>query len=268
MLLKIEPVQEILKRVFASGYIKNAYPLSAIIVAGIGGGKTSVLKRFSCSETNKGIFIISDVTAFGIVKSCYNELRNGKIRHIVIPDLITPMSKAKSTRDTFISFMNGLIEEGIMRIETYAVQVSEPIKCGLVTSIAKEDFLTGYRRDTWHKTGFISRMIPISYSYEQTDIIKILETIHQGIKNGVSLELNLIDKEIKIDEKMANQLIPYAMNLGKELNDVYPFRQMKQFIILAMANALLEGRETVEQKDIDWVKETACKYVNISFNPL
>ena len=53
-------IEEILIRVFASGYVKDAYPISAIIVAGIGAGKTMILKKYM---KNKGVAFISDATA-------------------------------------------------------------------------------------------------------------------------------------------------------------------------------------------------------------
>jgi hypothetical protein len=266
MLHKTEIIEEILKRIFASGHITNAYPLSAIIIAGIGGGKSSLLKEFI--GTNKEVVLISDVTAYGIIKSCYDELRKGTIKHIIIPDLITPLSKAKSTKDTFISFMNGLIEEGIMRIETYSIHIQDPIKCGLVTSIAKQDFESSYRKETWQRVGFISRMLPITFSYSDSDINKILEKICKNILESSKFNIDVKDMEIQIDETLSSQLVSFAKDLAKEVGKVYPFRQMKQLGILAMANALLDGRNIVEQKDIDWVRDTAIKYINLKYREL
>ena len=183
VLQKVESVEEILKLVFASGYIKNAYPVSTIIVANVGCGKTSILKKFSVTE---GVAYITDVTAYGIINTFYKEIKEKNIKHLIIPDLIAPLSKAKSTVNTFISFINALIEEGILRISTYAIDIEEPIKCGLVTAIAKEDLFSGHRKETWHRVGFLSRMIPISYSYSKVDILNMLETMHK----------NLVDTEI------------------------------------------------------------------------
>jgi len=163
--------------------------------------------------------------------------------------------------------MNCLIEEGIFRISTYAVTVEEEIKCGLVTSIAKEDFMSGYKRGSWSKMGFMSRMIPISYSYSQNDIIKITEKLYKRLVETEIEELKLKEKSIEIEGNLANQLIPYSMQLAQSLKHVYPFRQQKQLIILAMSNALYNDRNKVTQEDIDWVKD-AMKYINLDYNPL
>ena len=163
VLYKVEPIQEILKLIFASGYVKNAYPISALVIAEVGAGKTSVLRRFK-NSTNKGIAYITDATAFGITKHLYYEIVNKDIRHIIIPDLITPLSKSKSTVNSFIAFMNALIEEGVVRIISFAVpdEIKKEVKCGLVTSITRSDLFSV--KKGWSRIGFLSRMIPISYS--------------------------------------------------------------------------------------------------------
>jgi len=257
-------IEEILARVFASGYVTNAYPISAIIVAGIGAGKTMILKRYMKS---KGIAFISDVTAYGIVNTLYKDIREKKIKHIIIPDLTTPLAKQQSTRNTFIAFMNSLIEEGVFKISTYAITIEEEIKCGLVTSIPREDFMSGYRKESWFKIGFMSRMIPISYSYSQNDIIKITEKLYKKLVEKEVEELKLKERSVSIDENLAIQLVPYSMQLASSLKHVYPFRQQKQLIILAMSNALYNDRDKVTQEDIDWVKN-AMKYINLDYNPL
>jgi hypothetical protein len=48
------------------------------------------------------------------------DIKSGKIRHIIIGDLLAPLSKQKKTRDDFIAFFNSLIEEGVISVHTYA----------------------------------------------------------------------------------------------------------------------------------------------------
>ena len=47
---KTSPIIEILKRIVASGFVKNAEPISAMIVAPVGAGKTTSLKKISINK--------------------------------------------------------------------------------------------------------------------------------------------------------------------------------------------------------------------------
>jgi hypothetical protein len=85
---KTQPILEILKRVVASGFVKNAFPISAILVAPVGAGKTTALKKVAF---NKNILALSDVTPYGLSK-LLPEIKAKDVKHIIIFDLVEPMS--------------------------------------------------------------------------------------------------------------------------------------------------------------------------------
>lgn len=262
MLYKTEKIEEVLKLVLASGYVENAYPLSLLVVSKVGGGKTSILKKFMLNER---LLFLSDATAYGIIKNFYKEMKEGDVNHIVIPDLIAPFSRSRSTVNTFIAFMNCLIEEGIFRVETAYLSVDEPAKVGLITSIAREDLFD--RRHGWHRIGFLSRLVPVSYSYNQLDIIDILEKLAvNGIREVVPEVLKLENTRIEEDAELNKRMIPYAVAF-QVAEGVYGFRRFKQLEVLMMSSALLRGFGKVEEPDFMKVRDL-LQYINLDFNPL
>ena len=72
-----------------------------------------------CRE-NKGVVYLTDCTAYGITRDILPNIVSGEIKTIMIPDLITPLLKQTKTRQSFIAFLNSLIEEGVAKITTYS----------------------------------------------------------------------------------------------------------------------------------------------------
>lgn len=257
---KSEPILDILKRVVASGFIKNARPISALLVAPVGSGKTTNLQKLSI---NGNIMGLSDITPYGLVK-LLPEIRMKNIKHIIIYDLVEPMSRSRSVVNNLIGFLNSLIEEGIFKISTGFIEVKEPLKLGLITCTTDSELKD--KRRGWLGIGFISRLLPISFNYASTDVIQILEDLAtQEIKDINFEKLKLMEKDIQSNAMVFNQLIPYAQQMtGKE---AMPFRKLEQLKILLMSNALLRGSKKVEQEDFNWFKKIV-KYLNYDLNHL
>jgi hypothetical protein len=260
---KTKPIVEILKRVVASGFVKNAYPISAILIAPVGAGKTTTLKKISF---NKNILALSDVTPYGLAK-LLPEIRAKNVKHIIIFDLVEPMSRNRTVVNSLIGFLNSLIEEGIFRIQTGFIEIREPIKLGLITATTKKEMMD--KRRGWLGIGFISRMLPISFDYTPVDVIQILEDLaNQNIKEVKYEELKVKEKTIKENSSINKLLIPYAQAIDEGLSEKpIPFRRLNQLKILLMANALLDNRTEVNAQDLEWLKSVA-KWINFQYNPL
>ena len=264
--VKTMPILEILKRVVASGFVKNAFPLSSIIVAPVGAGKTTSLKRIAF---NDNILALSDVTPYGLAK-LLPEIKAKNVKHIIIFDLVEPMSRNRVIVNSLIGFLNSLIEEGIFRISTGFIEIKEPIKLGLITATTKKELFD--KRRGWLGIGFISRMLPISYSFTEVDVIQILEDLaNQNIKDISYETLKLKEKSIKENPEINKLLIPYAQtidaSISKGEDKPLPFRRLNQLKVLLMANALLNNRSEVTNEDFEWFKSVA-KWINFEFNPV
>lgn len=166
-LINVEPLQKVVECALISPYIKDEKPLSLLIVAKAESGKTSVMKTY---RQNKGIAYVSDCTAYGITRDILPKMLSGEVMTLVIPDLITPLSKSTKTRQSFVAFLNNLIEEGIAKITTYANIWDKDVKANVITAVTDEALKDG--RHEWAKMGFLSRFIIFTYSYKPSTIMQ------------------------------------------------------------------------------------------------
>jgi len=264
--LYLNAIQSLINRVLWSGWLKNEDPISLLIIAKPESGKSRLLQKF---QHNKGVIFITDATAYGVVKGVFPLFETKQpVNHIIIPDLLNPLSKQQATSRAFIQFMNSLIEEGIVEIQTYAIKFRrEGIKCGLLSSITKGGFYLNAKK--WRTIGFLSRVLPVSYSYTlgaSQDILEsiVLEDYHK--EESVAIDFPDEKQDVKGDSELFRELVPYSVRLG-EAEKLYGFRYQKHFQRLAKANALAEGRTVVEKKDIVWVKSVA-EWINLEFKVL
>lgn len=266
-LINTQILEYIIELIIVSAFVKNADPLSLIISAPIGSGKTELIKQY---RKCRGVKYLSEVTAYGIKSKFLDAIAKGIIRILMIGDLLNPLSKQKKTRDDFIAFMNNLTEEGVGAISTYAMyrDGKKFVKCGIITTIAKPDFLRKSRR--WYEMGFLSRAIPVTYGYSALTKIKIYDHIAKSddIRNSSLKDLWLpkVPIRIKQDEKLNVKMIELAMELEK-WEHVYGFRRQEQLQTLMMANALKNYRTKVTKEDYDKVLELSS-YINLSYKEI
>jgi hypothetical protein len=167
----ISQLKKIIECALISSYIKNEKPLSLLIVAKPESGKTTVMKLY---KENKGIVYLTDCTAYGIQRDLLPKLVSKEIRTIIIADLLTPLSKAFKTKQSFIAFLNNLIEEGVAKITTYAMTWDKEVKANVITAVTDQAIEDG--RHEWAKLGFLSRFIIFSYSYSMSAVMEILSS--------------------------------------------------------------------------------------------
>jgi hypothetical protein len=259
--IKLKLLQKTIECTLISPYIKNEKPISLLIVAKPESGKTSAMKLY---RQNKGIVYVTDCTAYGITRDILPKLVSGEIRTIMIPDLLTPLSKSTKTRQSFVAFLNNLIEEGIAKITSYAMIWDKEAKANLITAITDEALEDG--RHEWAKMGFLSRFIIFSYSYGFSTVIEILNSYSQHSLNFDNVKLKLPKKDIDIEltEDIANKLNPIAMKIGEQFK-LYGIRAKINFRSLLKALAYRNGRKTVSDVEFQEFLELA-DYMNFNFN--
>jgi hypothetical protein len=250
----LENLADIIILTLYTAYIENILkPNSLLIIARPESGKTEMMKKFI---VNKNIAYLSDATAYGIERDYLPKIEERKIRHLMIPDLLKPLSRKESTVKTFITFLNGLIEEGIASTSTYASSrtSAKPVKCGIVTAITSEDLRD--QRHHWGRIGFLSRIVPFSYSYSIQSVKKVFDHIlGQQYLKEYDIELKRIprhDKVIKLPKRHAQAILPSTTMIAKA-HDTYGFRLQKQFQALLQASALEKGRAKVNSRDVERV---------------
>lgn len=263
------PLTDIIRLTLLTAYIKNVpKPNSLIIIAKPESGKTEVMKKF---EICKNVAYLSDVTAFGIQRDFLGKIESGEVRHIMIPDFLKPLARKESTVNSFITMMDSLIEEGVVAMSTYATSglmaFKKPVKVGLITAITSDEFSDN--RHNWKKKGFLSRIIPFSYSYGMNTINKVFESILDlDYMKEQQLKLNVPkqDVAIKLPEKYARSILPSTTMIAKA-QQTYGFRLQKQFQALLQASALDHGHRVVNRTDVDRVLRL-MNWVNFDEKPI
>lgn len=264
----LEPLVLMITLTLYTAYIKNlSKPNSLLIIARPESGKTEVLKKFIA---NKNVAYLSDVTAFGIERDYLSKIEAGEIRHIIIPDLLKPLSRKESTVKTFITMMNALIEEGVASVSTYATRRSSEkhVKCGIITAITGGELRD--QRHNWGRIGFLSRIVPFSYSYGMETVKKVFDSI-LGLDylKERDVELKRIpkdDKQITLPRKYAQAILPSTTAIA-QAQETYGFRLQKQFQALLQASALGKGRQTVTSCDVDRILPL-MDWVNFDEKPM
>ena len=266
-MIGVEKLTEIVELVLMSGYLKNEKPLSLLVVADAESGKTEVLKKFAFSN---GVCYLTDVTAHGITKEVLPKIENGLVKHIIIPDLLKPLSRRQDTVSGLITFLNALIEEGVADISTYAQGMTyrkEHLRCGLISAITRDALID--KRHQWTSIGFLSRALPFSFRYPPTKVVEIFDYILDGGYKSETMQKiktykNL--KEVTISKDMAKKLLPHTYSFS-QANKVYGFRFQRCLQVLAQANALKNDRKKVTVKDINKVV-SFMDWINLDFNAL
>jgi len=247
-----------------SPYIKNEKTISLLIVAKAESGKSSVMKQY---RENKGVVYLTDCTAYGITRDILPKIVSGEIKTIMIPDLITPLSKQTKTRQSFIAFLNNLMEEGIAKITTYSTVWNKDVSANVITAVTDEALRDA--RHNWAKMGFLSRFIVFSYSYS---ISTVTEILNYYSKNGLNLKNNKIvlpkkrQVNVELQKELADKLNPIAMKIGEQFR-LYGFRAKINFRSLLKCLAYRNQRKVVADADFQEFLKLA-DYMNFDFNPI
>jgi hypothetical protein len=259
-LVKLEPLQKMIECVLISPYIKEEKLISLLIVAKPESGKTSTMKQY---RENKGISYLADCTAYGITTEILPQIVKGEVRPLMLPDIITPLSKQTKTRQSFTAFLNNLIEEGVAKIATYSTTWDTDVSANVITAVTDEELKDA--RHNWAKMGFLSRFIIFSYSYSISTVTKILN--HYSTRGLVSwqIKVNLPEKPICINlpKEIADKLDPLAMAIGKQCS-LYGLRAKVNLRALLKTLAYRNGRDTVTDQEYQEFLELA-DFMNFQF---
>jgi hypothetical protein len=275
-----QDLESIIKLCLYSGHLSNEVPVSLLIIASVEEGKSELVKLYA---DNDGVAFPHDATAYGIIKAYSKRLtalvpHEQRIRHIVFPEFIHCLRRTKETVGTLLAFLNGLVGEGVKEIQTFAVrqQLSQPMSAGIIVCLAIDEF--DEWKANWGKSGFLSRLLPVTYTYSGRIEEQIFDNLFgRGYKSEVPFHFNWppAPADIVLPKPFAAALKPVAKEIAKSISQTAgSFRTLRGFRSqvalqrLAMASALSEGRDWVEQKDIDLVTGLAIKYMNFNYHEI
>jgi hypothetical protein len=213
----------------------------------------------------KGVTVLSDATGYGIIKYILQDVADGKVKHIIIPDFLRILMKGKQVANDLVATLNSLSEEGFMSAFTYNIQfiTSKPLTCGFITAITDETYSRQVKK--WIGIGFASRIIPFFFGYESEDLEKAKDMVAKEKKVFHSCKLPIPSKPKKIgmSDTYRAEVKDIADFVSKINNDFTAFRTIRNAIGLVKAHALLNERKHVDETDIVFLNSL----VPFWFNP-
>ena len=241
-----------------TSFIPNTNPVSTLLIANAGLGKTSKLERLREFDFVKYTL---DITP-KILSDFLNEVSMGSKRFLVIPDYIATLGHAKKTVDLTRSIFRGMIEEGIQDIDVFGMTLHLRNKAiaGLISGITPEYF--NQNTKVWRNDGFLSRFVPFSYSHSPVTTETVLSNMDNKINTIKDFKFEIV-KQCKeptktdiINDKI--RILTYEI-LGDRREP--PYRLYKQVTALCGANAILRGSEEITIDDVESLKALS-KYIN------
>jgi hypothetical protein len=243
-----------------SGYLQPYDPLSLLIIAPIGSGKTELLKAYSL---NKGVALFNDFTAYGLY-TLLSQVQAGLVKHVLVADLIRLTMRGPAVWHQILLTLNALIEEGVQRIETFHVrfQSPQPIKAGVIAALTTEEWRL--RRKQWIRYGFLSRAVPISYQLAPEDVVRGEESLYRGEKPFKPIQLNLPDKlvAVEVPDKHAEALKRLGRIIAAVNSDETRFRSHRHVLAMAKASAIRCGRTVVSEEDVSLLKALSVLWLS------
>lgn len=260
-MIGVEDLTRILQATLYTGYVEGEKPLSVMLTAKVGSGKSKLLEQFTPLDGH-GILYGNDLTSYAIMHEHALELKNGKIKHIIIPDFLNVINKPKDQAHHLVTFFNSLIEEGIVRIESSRsnFKATIPIRIGLITAISAQDFI--WSREKWAALGFLSRMLIIRFKYSHETATKVIDSIVRRLyRNEVPSTFSLPEKFLPVDLplEIGAALAKVAKRVA-DPDDGLGARRVLQLNSLAMGLALLNGRQIVNDDDLSEIIKL-CRFV-------
>jgi hypothetical protein len=249
-LIKLEPVIEIVRAAIWTGKLSDEKPVSIMLVAEQESAKTEVLKYF---RNTTSLAYISDLTSRGL-SGFKNDIESGKLRHLVVLDLVRILAHGRGVSERTIQTLASLMEEGESSIADAGgkEQWKNFPKIGVLMGITDAFFKA--RRGKWRQTGFLTRFVPVSFSYSSLTVDKIHRSISEGKKLPDPHNESLPEHQVQVacDERFSHEISMRAKTLGTQMK-TYGFRYHRVLRSLAKARARMKNRGWVKQEDVDAV---------------
>jgi hypothetical protein len=115
-LIGTQDLEKLIALALSSAYVKGDKPISLLIVSDRPeSGKTETVNRF---YGNIGLGFLSDCTAFALWRDFEKQMRARTLKHLIIPEFLTLLSRSSETVASLISTLQELTEDGVTGIHT------------------------------------------------------------------------------------------------------------------------------------------------------
>lgn len=243
--------QELVQSVSVSHLIAGWSRASLLLLAAPESGKTTIAVAAKCNH----VVPISVISGRSVVAEMKNQPH---MEYMLFNDLTCLRALSHQASALLVVILNQATqnEHGLV---TFAGKPSEKIdrQIGIIGCIPFETFTN--HRSKWKEMGFISRMIPFSYSYSKELVAEIKDGIDMGNKHNMSqpnrkmkAKWRVKQYEIQCDPIFIKKIRTTADAKSVELGQL-GVRLLNNYHAIIRAHALVEHRSKVIQKDVDFL---------------
>ena len=246
------PVLLIENLVLQTAYLKSCQkPISLLLLGKPGIGKSRLLSPLA---KLKEVSYVNDITPKYLVEFL-GKVKNKQKKFLAIPDFTNCMSHGKNTRNTLVAVLRSMTEEGVVDLSDYHLEFKsdKPVRAGLLTATTHTSY--GEFKKQWKGTGFLSRLLPFSFSHSVATREKIMNNIDSqtpDLINKVKFQIKRKTKTVICPESLLRQLRAYEELLSKSSGSE-PYRHQIQLNAITEALVVLRENNEIIQEDIDTI---------------
>ncbi len=259
-LIEVDDLIKLVNLAILTGRVKNAKPISMLLIGDTETGKTQILEVFM---NLKPVIWANDLSAHVIVDEVAPEVEKGKT-HILIPDLLKVLGHQKVVTRNTMTMLNSIMEEGLKNVMFYGTrkEFKQPVRCGVIAAITRDAYRA--REKYWRGIGFVGRCIPVSFSYSKATKLKIHDHIRRGFPPKITEIVKGKATKVEIPSKIAEKVQSLAIARTPFTTG---FRLHKQLRSLVQAHALYSGRSKVKMDDFNETRRLS-KFMNLNFSKI
>lgn len=247
-----KPILLMVNLVLQTAFLKSCLkPISLLLLGRPGIGKSRLLSPLGRVEF---VTYVNDITPKYLIEFL-GKVKRGEKKFLAIPDFTNCLSHGKSTRTVLVAILRSMTEEGVTDLSDYHLEFKSetPVKAGLITAATNSSYEEF--KEAWKSSGFLSRLLPFSFSHSVTTMKRIMEDIDARKPDpieGVKFKVNKHPKTVECPERLLRQLRAYEELLARCTGSM-PYRHQIQLNTITEALAVIRGRAQITQDDIDTI---------------
>lgn len=262
----MQEIEQAIRLSIWSPFVKNERGVSIMLIAPPEHGKTEVIKKFSFIES---VHATADFNTF-VFAEYASSFSAGKLRTILIPDFLRVVSKKYNTQSNCLTIMNSITEEGWVGKLPLGQTIDKPIHANIITSLTSDSLKD--KRRKWASMGFLSRFVPLTFSYKETTKENVRSYIQDRVYHTDEPYVFDVPRESK-DVLLRKQDAENVLRVSKDIMIAFGmtnytgFRLQRQLQGLCMANALSNGRNMTTDQDVETIRNIS-KFINFDFQKI
>lgn len=239
---------ELVKMFAMTGFIAGESPQSMLLISEPGSGKTELLERFT---ENTFLRYASDLTTRGLyplLKAAHQEA----LTHVVATEFQKFFLRKSATAEATLGTLCQAMEEGVGEVLVGDKPENfQGAQLGLIGAITHKTAKKW--TDALREYGFWSRCASFEWTMPMSELRQVMRAITAGDKSDLAkIKLPAPDRKIAVTfpVSLSEQLEDFVFHRFKEHTVL---RVFQRFRVLAMACALLDGRDVVHAVDVEKV---------------